>query len=50
MITNGSEYVFQALDNKVFFKEVKILVPPNWTGKYEKAKTETFDKVKQFNG
>ncbi|KAI5625501.1 hypothetical protein C0J50_15047 [Silurus asotus] len=45
MITHGSEYLFQALDNKVFIKEVKILVPPNWTkGKYEKAKTETFNK------
>ncbi|XP_046718337.1 calcium-activated chloride channel regulator 1-like isoform X1 [Silurus meridionalis] len=47
MITHGSEYLFQALDNKVFIKEVKILVPPNWTkGKYEKAKTETFNKGK----
>ncbi|KAI5098681.1 epithelial chloride channel protein-like isoform X2 [Silurus meridionalis] len=49
MITSGSEYLFEALDNKVFFKEVKILVPPTWTsGKYEKATTETYKKVKAF--
>ncbi|XP_046718336.1 calcium-activated chloride channel regulator 1-like [Silurus meridionalis] len=47
MITSGSEYLFEALDNKVFFKEVKILVPPTWTsGKYEKATTETYKKGK----
>ncbi|KAB5550043.1 hypothetical protein PHYPO_G00049120 [Pangasianodon hypophthalmus] len=45
MIVNGSDYLFEALDHKVFFKEVKILVPPNWTtGKYDRATTETFDK------
>ncbi|MCI4385521.1 hypothetical protein PGIGA_G00051480 [Pangasianodon gigas] len=45
MIVNGSDYLFEALDQKVFFKEVKILVPPNWTtGKYDRATTETFDK------
>ncbi|XP_058240885.1 calcium-activated chloride channel regulator 1-like isoform X2 [Hemibagrus wyckioides] len=45
MIISGSEYLFEALDHKLYFKEVKILVPPNWTtGKYERATTETFDK------
>uniref|UniRef100_W5KJP6 VWFA domain-containing protein n=1 Tax=Astyanax mexicanus TaxID=7994 RepID=W5KJP6_ASTMX len=44
MITDGSEYLHQALDNKVFIKEVKILVPPNWNGSYEKARRETYDK------
>ncbi|KAL6471774.1 hypothetical protein MHYP_G00204240 [Metynnis hypsauchen] len=45
MITNGSEYLFQALDNLVFFKEVKILVPLNWRGTYERAGRETYDKA-----
>uniref|UniRef100_A0A3B1J396 VWFA domain-containing protein n=1 Tax=Astyanax mexicanus TaxID=7994 RepID=A0A3B1J396_ASTMX len=49
MITDGSEYLHQALDNKVFIKEVKILVPPNWNGSYEKARRETYDKVQHFN-
>ncbi|XP_076831823.1 calcium-activated chloride channel regulator 4A-like isoform X2 [Brachyhypopomus gauderio] len=47
MITNASEYLLQALDNKVFFNEVKILVPSNWTGgTYEKATTETYKKAR----
>ncbi|KAG7321964.1 hypothetical protein KOW79_014822 [Hemibagrus wyckioides] len=46
MIVSGSEFLFEALDHKLYFKEVKILVPPNWTtGKYERATTECFDKV-----
>ncbi|XP_053362895.1 calcium-activated chloride channel regulator 1-like [Clarias gariepinus] len=45
MLISGSEYLFEALDHKLFIKEVKILVPPNWmTGKYERARTESFDK------
>ncbi|KAF5896863.1 epithelial chloride channel protein-like, partial [Clarias magur] len=45
MFISGSEYLFEALDHKVFFKEVKILVPPTWTtGKYERARTESFSK------
>ncbi|KAK3558574.1 hypothetical protein QTP86_021651, partial [Hemibagrus guttatus] len=45
MIISASEYLFEALDHKLYFKEVKILVPLNWsTGKYERATTETFDK------
>ncbi|KAF5888633.1 epithelial chloride channel -like protein, partial [Clarias magur] len=47
MIETGSNILFEALDHKVFFKEVKILVPTNWTnGTYERATTETFDKGK----
>ncbi|KAL6471819.1 hypothetical protein MHYP_G00204690 [Metynnis hypsauchen] len=45
MITSGSEYLLKALDNKVFIKDVKILVPPHWSGSYEKAKRETYDKA-----
>ncbi|KAL7825250.1 hypothetical protein AOLI_G00324570 [Acnodon oligacanthus] len=45
MITSGSEYLFQALDNKVFYKEVKILVPPSWNGSYDRARRETYSKA-----
>uniref|UniRef100_A0AAR2KAG1 VWFA domain-containing protein n=1 Tax=Pygocentrus nattereri TaxID=42514 RepID=A0AAR2KAG1_PYGNA len=45
MITSGSEYLLMAMDNKVFIKDVKILVPPNWSGSYEKARRETYDKA-----
>ncbi|KAL7825270.1 hypothetical protein AOLI_G00324770 [Acnodon oligacanthus] len=45
MITSGSEYLLKALDNKVFIKDVKILIPPNWRGSYGKAKRETYDKA-----
>ncbi|XP_072547017.1 calcium-activated chloride channel regulator 1-like [Salminus brasiliensis] len=45
MIVTGSEYLYQALDNLVFYKEVKILVPPTWNGSYEKARRETYDKA-----
>ncbi|XP_066540270.1 calcium-activated chloride channel regulator 4-like [Hoplias malabaricus] len=45
MITSASEFLFQALDNIVFYKEVKIIVPPNWRGKYERARRETYDKA-----
>uniref|UniRef100_A0AAR2JFQ4 VWFA domain-containing protein n=1 Tax=Pygocentrus nattereri TaxID=42514 RepID=A0AAR2JFQ4_PYGNA len=41
----GSEYLLMAMDNKVFIKDVKILVPPNWSGSYEKARRETYDKA-----
>uniref|UniRef100_A0AAR2KCV8 Calcium-activated chloride channel N-terminal domain-containing protein n=1 Tax=Pygocentrus nattereri TaxID=42514 RepID=A0AAR2KCV8_PYGNA len=44
MITSASEYLFQALDKLLFFKEVKILVPPNWSGTYVRTRKETYDK------
>ncbi|KAM9468703.1 calcium-activated chloride channel regulator 1-like [Clarias gariepinus] len=45
MIISGSKYLFEALDHKLFIKEVKILVPPTWTTEnYEKAGTESFNK------
>ncbi|XP_053503622.1 LOW QUALITY PROTEIN: calcium-activated chloride channel regulator 3A-1-like [Ictalurus furcatus] len=47
MILSGSDYLFEALDHKVSFKEMKVLVPPNWKkGKYESARTETFNKAR----
>uniref|UniRef100_A0A8B9GR90 VWFA domain-containing protein n=1 Tax=Astyanax mexicanus TaxID=7994 RepID=A0A8B9GR90_ASTMX len=48
MITSGSQYLFHAVEDKVFFKEVKILVPPTWKGNYERAKRETYDKASVF--
>ncbi|XP_036412453.1 calcium-activated chloride channel regulator 1-like [Colossoma macropomum] len=45
MTTSASKYLFQALDNLLFFKEVKILVPPNWSGTYERIRRETYDKA-----
>uniref|UniRef100_A0A8B9GMW2 Chloride channel accessory 1 n=1 Tax=Astyanax mexicanus TaxID=7994 RepID=A0A8B9GMW2_ASTMX len=44
----GSQYLFHAVEDKVFFKEVKILVPPTWKGNYERAKRETYDKASVF--
>uniref|UniRef100_A0AAR2J269 VWFA domain-containing protein n=1 Tax=Pygocentrus nattereri TaxID=42514 RepID=A0AAR2J269_PYGNA len=41
---SASEYLFQALDKLLFFKEVKILVPPNWSGTYVRTRKETYDK------
>ncbi|XP_051521929.1 calcium-activated chloride channel regulator 3A-1 [Myxocyprinus asiaticus] len=47
MVTEGSEYLFQALDKKVYFKEATILVPPQWNSKdYSKSRTESYEKAK----
>ncbi|XP_049323310.1 calcium-activated chloride channel regulator 1 [Astyanax mexicanus] len=50
MITKGSEYLLEALDRKVFIKEVNILVPPTWTGSFAKARRETYDKANVIVG
>ncbi|XP_073673899.1 calcium-activated chloride channel regulator 1-like [Garra rufa] len=47
MVTEGSHYLYEALDKKVYFKEATILVPPHWnTTNVTKARTESFDKAK----
>ncbi|XP_051717361.1 calcium-activated chloride channel regulator 1 [Ctenopharyngodon idella] len=47
MFTEGSNYLHQALNKKVYFKEATILVPPNWNGKeFDKARTESYEKAK----
>ncbi|RXN38053.1 epithelial chloride channel -like protein [Labeo rohita] len=47
MVTEGSIYLYEALDKKVYFKEATILVPPHWnTTKVTNARTESFDKAK----
>uniref|UniRef100_A0A8C1ZI81 Chloride channel accessory 1 n=1 Tax=Cyprinus carpio TaxID=7962 RepID=A0A8C1ZI81_CYPCA len=32
MVTEGSLYLYHALDEKVYFREATILVPPQWNG------------------
>ncbi|XP_056329950.1 calcium-activated chloride channel regulator 1-like isoform X2 [Danio aesculapii] len=45
MVTEGSVHLYKALDKKVYFKEVTILVPFNWNGKgFARARTELFEK------
>ncbi|RXN08350.1 epithelial chloride channel -like protein [Labeo rohita] len=47
MVTEGSLYLYDALDKKVYFKEATILVPPHWNGtNFTKARTESFEKAK----
>ncbi|XP_059389506.1 calcium-activated chloride channel regulator family member 3-like [Carassius carassius] len=47
MVTEGSVYLYDALDKKVYFKEATILVPSHWSSKnVTKARTESFDKAK----
>ncbi|KAK2881350.1 hypothetical protein QQF64_008339 [Cirrhinus molitorella] len=47
MVTEGSLYLYEALDKKVYFKEATILVPPQWKStNFAKARTESFEKAK----
>ncbi|XP_043114419.1 calcium-activated chloride channel regulator 3A-1-like [Puntigrus tetrazona] len=47
MFTEGSLYLYEALDKKVYFRETTILVPPQWNSKdFTKARTESFEKAK----
>ncbi|KAL1260510.1 hypothetical protein QQF64_008337 [Cirrhinus molitorella] len=47
MVTEGSFFLYDALDEKVYFREATILVPPEWNGTdYSKARTESFEKAK----
>ncbi len=49
MVTEGSFYLYDALDEKVYFKEATILVPPQWNGtNFTKARTESFGKVQRI--
>ncbi|NWZ20376.1 CLCA2 regulator, partial [Asarcornis scutulata] len=46
MITEASLYLFNATRGRVYFRSVKILVPPTWKDKsYEKPKHETYEKA-----
>uniref|UniRef100_A0A8C1LP08 VWFA domain-containing protein n=1 Tax=Cyprinus carpio TaxID=7962 RepID=A0A8C1LP08_CYPCA len=47
MVTEGSLYLYHALDEKVYFREATILVPPEWNGmNFTKARTESFGMAK----
>ncbi|XP_036375540.1 calcium-activated chloride channel regulator 1-like [Megalops cyprinoides] len=46
MVIQSSHYLFKVTMNRFYFKEVKIVVPPNWSkGQYSKARTETYEKA-----
>uniref|UniRef100_A0A674CAH3 Chloride channel accessory 5, tandem duplicate 1 n=1 Tax=Salmo trutta TaxID=8032 RepID=A0A674CAH3_SALTR len=46
MIKEASRHLLNATKKHLYFKEVAILVPPNWNkGNYSKAKTEVYDKA-----
>ncbi|CDQ98274.1 unnamed protein product [Oncorhynchus mykiss] len=42
MMSNASSVLFTATEDKFYFEEITILVPPNWSqGDYGRTKTET---------
>uniref|UniRef100_A0A8C3CUK4 Chloride channel accessory 2 n=1 Tax=Cairina moschata TaxID=8855 RepID=A0A8C3CUK4_CAIMO len=46
MITEASLYLFNATRGRVYFRSMKILIPPTWKDKsYEKPKHETYEKA-----
>ncbi|XP_045544658.1 calcium-activated chloride channel regulator 4 [Salmo salar] len=46
MVSNASSVLFTATEDKFYFEEITILVPPNWTqGDYGRTKTETYEKA-----
>uniref|UniRef100_A0A8C8HG37 VWFA domain-containing protein n=1 Tax=Oncorhynchus tshawytscha TaxID=74940 RepID=A0A8C8HG37_ONCTS len=46
MFKEASRHLLNATKKHLYFKEVAILVPPNWNkGNYSKAKTEVYDKA-----
>uniref|UniRef100_A0A8B9ZBT5 Calcium-activated chloride channel N-terminal domain-containing protein n=1 Tax=Anas platyrhynchos TaxID=8839 RepID=A0A8B9ZBT5_ANAPL len=46
MITEASLYLFNATRGRVYFRSVKVLIPPTWKDKsYEKPKHETYEKA-----
>ncbi|PIO29123.1 hypothetical protein AB205_0152790 [Aquarana catesbeiana] len=47
MVADGSTYLLQATENRLYFKSVKILIPSTWTtnSTYSRPKTESYDKA-----
>uniref|UniRef100_A0A8C2P9R2 Calcium-activated chloride channel regulator 2 n=1 Tax=Capra hircus TaxID=9925 RepID=A0A8C2P9R2_CAPHI len=46
MITEASFYLFNATKRRVFFRNVKILIPATWkAGNYSKVKQESYEKA-----
>uniref|UniRef100_A0A673IE06 Epithelial chloride channel protein-like n=1 Tax=Sinocyclocheilus rhinocerous TaxID=307959 RepID=A0A673IE06_9TELE len=46
MVTEGSYYLYDALDEKVYFKEATILVPPQWNSKDFTREYIAYDSAK----
>lgn len=47
MITEASFYLFNATKRRVFFRNVKILIPATWkASNYSKVKQESYEKVR----
>lgn len=48
MITEASYYLFNATKRRVFFRNIKILIPATWkANNYSKVKQESYEKVIQ---
>ncbi|XP_033110929.1 calcium-activated chloride channel regulator 1-like, partial [Anneissia japonica] len=47
IFTEGSSFLFEATNHRVYWKTITILVPNSWTNlaEYKPAKTETFDRA-----
>ncbi|CAI9551528.1 unnamed protein product [Staurois parvus] len=47
MVAEGSNYLFQATGNRLYYKSVKILIPNTWTANstYSRPKRESYDKA-----
>ncbi|XP_019622123.1 PREDICTED: epithelial chloride channel protein-like [Branchiostoma belcheri] len=47
ILTEASQDLYVATNNRTFFREIKILIPNTWTRKpeYQPAGTETFDRA-----
>ncbi|XP_033122891.1 calcium-activated chloride channel regulator 2-like [Anneissia japonica] len=47
IFTEGSSFLFEATNHRVYWKTITILVPNSWTdlAEYKPAKTETFDRA-----
>ncbi|KAA0708457.1 Calcium-activated chloride channel regulator 1 [Triplophysa tibetana] len=49
MFIEGSLYLFDAFEKKVYFKDITILVPAQWKGTdLKKLRTESFEEVVSF--
>ncbi|XP_062412564.1 calcium-activated chloride channel regulator 1-like [Sardina pilchardus] len=49
MLKNASDYLYNAVGNRFYFKEVTITVPANWNAtSYKKATTERYIKAHVF--
>ncbi|XP_056612880.1 LOW QUALITY PROTEIN: calcium-activated chloride channel regulator 4A-like [Triplophysa dalaica] len=47
MFTEGSSYLFEAMEKKVYFKDITILVPAQWNSiDLNKSRTESFEKAR----